>query len=76
MGSWYGLFAPAGTSPEIVRRIRGEVVKAINDPGLKEQFAALSAEPIGSSAEEFTQVLRRDLAKWAKVARQADVKAD
>lgn len=76
LGSWYGLFAPAGTSPEIVRRIRSEVVKAINDPGLKEQFVALSAEPIGSTSAEFTTVLGRDLAKWAKVARQANVKAD
>jgi tripartite-type tricarboxylate transporter receptor subunit TctC len=76
LGSWYGLFAPAGTSPEIVRRIRSEVVKAINDSGLKEQFVALSAEPIGSTSAEFAKVLRRDLAKWAKVARQANVKAD
>lgn len=76
LGSWYGLFAPAGTPPEILRKVQSEVVKAINDPALKEQFVALSAEPIGSTAEEFTKVLRRDLAKWAKVARQANVKAD
>lgn len=76
LGSWYGTFAPAGTSLEIVRRIRNEVVKAINDPSMKEQFAALSAEPVGSAPEEFTAVLQRDLAKWAKVARQVNVKAD
>jgi tripartite-type tricarboxylate transporter receptor subunit TctC len=76
LGSWYGLFAPAGTSPEIVRRLRNEVVKAINDSSMKEQFVALSAEPVGSTPEEFTAVLQRDLAKWAKVARQANVKAD
>lgn len=76
LGSWYGIFSAAGTSPEIVRRIRSEVVKAINDPGLKDQFAALGAEPVGSTPEEFTAVLQRDLVKWAKVARQANVKAD
>lgn len=76
LGSWYGIFSPAGTSPEIVRRIRSEVVKAINDPGLKDQFTALGAEPVGSTPEEFTAVLQRDLVKWAKVARQANVKAD
>jgi tripartite-type tricarboxylate transporter receptor subunit TctC len=52
------------------------VVKAINDSSMKEQFVALSAEPVGSTPEEFTAVLQRDLAKWAKVARQANVKAD
>lgn len=76
LGSWYGIFGPAGTSPEIVRRIRSEVVKAINDPSMKEQFTALSAEPVGSTPEQFTAVLQQDLAKWAKVARQANVNAD
>lgn len=59
-----------------MRRIRSEVVKAVNDPGLRDQFAALGAEPVGSTPEEFTAVVQRDLAKWAKVARQANVKAD
>ena len=76
LGSWYGMFAPAGTSPEIVRRLRSEVVKAITDPSLREQFVALSAEPVGSTPEEFMAVLQRDLVKWAKVARQANVKAE
>jgi tripartite-type tricarboxylate transporter receptor subunit TctC len=76
LGSWYGIFAPAGTSPDIVRRLRNEVVKAVNDPGMKDQFAALSAEPVGSTPEEFTAVLKQGLAKWEKVARQANVKAD
>jgi len=76
LGSWYGIFAPAGTPPEIVRRVRSEVVKTINDPTVKQRFVALSAEAVGSTPEEFTAVLRRDLAKWAKVAREANVKAD
>jgi tripartite-type tricarboxylate transporter receptor subunit TctC len=76
LGSWYGIFAPAGTSTEIVRRISNEVVKAVNDESLREQFAALGAEPVGSAPDEFTEVLKRDLVKWARVARLANVKAD
>lgn len=76
LGSWYGIFSPAGTAPEIVRRIQSEIVKAINDPGMNDQFAALSAEPVGSTPDEFRAVLQRDLVKWAKVAKQANVKAD
>jgi len=76
LGSWYGIFAPAGTPPDIIRRIHGEIVKAINDPGMKEQFAALGGEPVSSTPEEFRAVLQRDLVKWAKVAKQANVKAD
>jgi tripartite-type tricarboxylate transporter receptor subunit TctC len=74
LGSWYGLFAPGGTPSDIVRRLQTEVVKAVNHPSMKEQLDALGAEPVGSTPEEFTAVLKRDLAKWAKVARQANVK--
>ncbi|HWI13484.1 MAG TPA: tripartite tricarboxylate transporter substrate binding protein, partial [Burkholderiales bacterium] len=68
LGSWYGMFAPAGTPADIVRQLHGETVKALTSGGMKEQFAALGAEPIGSTPDEFTAVLQRDLAKWEKVA--------
>lgn len=74
LGSWYGLFAPAGTPQSIVRRLHGEIVKAINDPALKQQFSALSAEAVGSTPEQFREVLKQDIVKWAKVARAANVK--
>lgn len=76
LGSWYALFAPAGTPSPIVQQLRNEVVKAIGDPSLQQQFAALSAEPVGSTPEELRAVLQKDLAKWAKVARAANVKAE
>lgn len=74
LGSWYGMFAPAGTSQAIVRQLHAEIVKAINDPSLKQQFAALSAEAVGSTPAEFREVLKKDIVKWAKVARAANVK--
>ena len=51
-------------------------MKAIAAPGMREQFAALGAEPVGSTPEELAAVLQRDLVKWAKVAREAKVKAE
>jgi len=74
LGSWYAMFAPAGTSLEVVRRLHREVVKALTAPEVKEQFAALGAEAVGGTPEELGAVVKRDLAKWAKVARDADVK--
>lgn len=76
LGSWYGVFAPANTPQDVVRLLHREVVKSLTSNGMKDQFAALGAEPIGSTPEEFTAVLQRDLAKWAKVARDANVKAE
>ena len=74
LGSWYGMFAPAKTPQAIVRQLHAEIVKAIGDPSLKQQFAALSAEAVGSTPEEFRAVLQKDIVKWAKVARDANVK--
>jgi tripartite-type tricarboxylate transporter receptor subunit TctC len=76
LGSWYGIFAPAGTPHDIVQRLQAEVVKAIAAADLAKQFVALSAEPVGSTPEQFVEVLRRDIVKWAKVARAANVKAE
>ena len=76
LGSWYAMFAPAATPMEIVRQLHREVVKALAAPGMREQFAALGAEPVGSTPEELAAVVQRDLVKWAKVAREAKVRAD
>lgn len=75
LGSWYGVFAPAGTPQDIVRLLHQEIAKSITGNGLKEHFAVLGAEPVGSSPEAFTEVLKRDLEKWGKVARAANVSA-
>ena len=76
LGSWYGLFAPAATPDAIVGLLQREIVKSIRDPSIQQQFAALGAEPVGSTPEQFRAVLRQDLVKWAKVARAANVKAE
>ena len=67
-GSWYGLMAPAGTPREIVDRLYRESAKAAAAADVRSQFAAMGAEGVGSSPEEFASTLRRDIAKWAKVA--------
>lgn len=75
LGSWYAIFAPAGTPHEVIRVLNAEIVKALKAPGMKEQFAALGADPIGSTPDELTATVKRDLVKWARVAREAKVTA-
>jgi len=76
LGSWSAMFAPAATPPEIVRRLQREVAAAVADRNLREQFAALGAEPVGGTPEELASVLKHDIVKWAKIARQANVQAE
>jgi len=70
---WYGLLAPAGTPAEIVARIHAEVVAALSTPEVREKLAADGADPIGSTPAEFSAVIRNELEKWGRVARQAGI---
>jgi tripartite-type tricarboxylate transporter receptor subunit TctC len=72
--TWFGMFAPAGTAPEIVRRVQLEVIAALKAPDLRERFDAVGAEPVGSTPEQFVERIRSDALRWAEVIRTADVK--
>ena len=76
LGSWSAMFAPATTSPDIVRRLQREVIVAIKDHAIREQLAALGAEPVGSTPEELAAILRSDVVKWTKIARQANLQPE
>ena len=76
-GSWYGLFAPAGTPPAIVEKINAETQRIFVDPAFRDRVLAPSfIYSIASSPEEFTARIRSDSAKWGKVIREADIKAE
>jgi tripartite-type tricarboxylate transporter receptor subunit TctC len=73
--TWFGMFAPAGTPAEIVARLQREVVAGLKAPDVLERFAAVGAEPVGSTPGEFVERIRSDAAKWGEVIRVANVKA-
>src|SRR5437764_952865 len=52
IGSWQGVFAPAGVPPEIVKRLNTEIVKILNQPEVKEKLTAMGAEVVGDSSED------------------------
>ena len=71
---WFGLFAPAGTPKEIVQRLHAEIVRAAQDPEIKKRFINDGGDPQPSrSPEEFASYIRADMAKWAKVVREAGI---
>ena len=72
--TWFGMFAPAGTPPDIVRKLQTETVAALKSPDLRERFDAVGAEPVGSTSEQFVERIRSDGVRWAEVIRKADVK--
>ncbi len=75
-GTWFGLVAPAGTSPEIVARLHREAQKALADPELKERFAQLGLKPNGVAPEGMQKIVREQLARYGKAIRDNGIKAD
>lgn len=74
--NWFGMFAPAKTPKPIITRVNAAVVKAVKTPELQAQFISLGADPVGSSVEEFTAFVRRDLEKYAKIVKLSGAKID
>ena len=71
---WFGLYAPAGTPADIVRRLNAEVNALIAQPATVQKFAELGAEPLGGSPEALAAFLRSEQDKWGKVIRDLGIK--
>jgi tripartite-type tricarboxylate transporter receptor subunit TctC len=74
--TWFGLFAPAGTSRDIIARVSADTAAALKSPDVRERFAAAGAEPVGSTPEQFAERMRADTARWAEVIKAAHVKVE
>ena len=68
---WTGLFAPAGTPPDIVAKLSREVARILADPEVRARMAADGAEPTSSSPEAFTAFIKAEAEKWSRVIRAA-----
>jgi tripartite-type tricarboxylate transporter receptor subunit TctC len=69
--TWFGLFAPTGTPPEIVMKINAEVRATLDDPDFREKFLAPQMfEPMASSPEEFAALIKSQTRRWAQVIRE------
>lgn len=75
-GIWYGLFAPASTPAAIVNRLNAETVKAVGLPDVREKLAGLAIETIGGSPAELANSVRTAIPVWAKLVKDAGIKAD
>jgi tripartite-type tricarboxylate transporter receptor subunit TctC len=74
--SWYGLFAPAGTTKAIIDRIAAEGAKVLAEPALVERMASQGAEPAPSTPAELTALLRDDLKLWAGIVKASGATVD
>jgi tripartite-type tricarboxylate transporter receptor subunit TctC len=73
---WNGLFAVAGTPPEIVARLHAEVGRVLRLAEVRERLAALGAEPVGGTPEAFGAFLRAERARWGRIIREKGIRAE
>jgi tripartite-type tricarboxylate transporter receptor subunit TctC len=74
--NWFGMVVPAATPVDVRTRIHSEVAKVLRTPDMKERLLGQGAEPVGSTPEEFSQFMRAETVKWAKVIREANIQAE
>ena len=76
LDQWLGAFVPAGTPPAIVARLNTEMNKALAEAAIRESFLQSAQEPVGGSAEQFLRLVREDFAKYERLARELNIKAN
>ena len=76
LDQWLGVFVPAGTPPSIVARLNTEINKALTQAAIRDSFLKSAQEPVGGSAETFSQLVREDFAKYGRLVKELNIKAD
>jgi tripartite-type tricarboxylate transporter receptor subunit TctC len=71
---WYGMWGPKGLPKPIITRWNQEVAKSLQTEEMKKRLAADGVEPAGGPPEQFLNVLARDVEKWKKVVKAANIK--
>jgi tripartite-type tricarboxylate transporter receptor subunit TctC len=75
-GGFQGVVAPAGTPPEAVAKLSQALNAALAQPEVKEKFSAAGLETVSSTPAEFGAFIRSEIAKWGKVAKEANIKIE
>jgi len=74
--AWYGLFAPAGTPPDIVARLQREVAAILGQPDVRKRLVAQGANPSGMAPDAFKAFQRKEIDRWKTVVQAAHIKMD
>ncbi len=76
VSTWFGVFAPAGTPPALVARLNSAFTAALNSPEMRERLARMGAVPAPGTPEQFSELLRSELAKYQKVVKFSGARVD
>jgi tripartite-type tricarboxylate transporter receptor subunit TctC len=74
--TWYALFAPAGTPAAVTRRIQDEAITALRTRELSAKLADQGFTVVGSSQQQFTNVIKTEVPRWNKLVKEANIKGE
>jgi len=74
--SWFGLYAPSGTSPQIIERLNREANKALATAQIRRRLTDQGIEPAGGTPGQFADFMRAELVKWGKIVRESGARVD
>jgi tripartite-type tricarboxylate transporter receptor subunit TctC len=75
-GSWFGLFAPAGTPTNIVEQVQKDVAAVLADPKVHKAMEDRGFIPVGSTSVEFGNIIKKDAVQWQKVIKEGNIKPE
>jgi tripartite-type tricarboxylate transporter receptor subunit TctC len=76
VAGWYGVLAPAKTPRPIIDKLNAEIVRILHSPDVQGRLAADGSEAVGNTPEQFAAHIKSELAKWSKVVREANIRAE
>ncbi|ANN66091.1 tripartite tricarboxylate transporter substrate binding protein [Bordetella bronchialis] len=76
VSSWFGLIAPKGTPPEVIKTLNAAMVKALDKPEVKDAFDKLGAVPSKTTPEQFGEFIQSEVATWATVVKASGARVD
>jgi tripartite-type tricarboxylate transporter receptor subunit TctC len=76
MTTWFGVFAPKGTRPEVVQLLNAKLQSVIDDPRTRQKLLEFGCEPVGGAQPAFAELVRADYAFWERVIKESGVKLE
>ncbi len=76
VAGWYGVLAPAKTPQPVIMKLNREIVRILQTQEMKDRLAADGSEAVGNTPEQFQAHIKTEVAKWAKVVRDANIRAE
>jgi tripartite-type tricarboxylate transporter receptor subunit TctC len=76
VSSWYGLFVPAKTPPDIVKKMHDDTAKMLTEPETKKKYEVLGIEAASATADQMAALMKNEIALWTPIIKAANIKGE